>query len=66
MYRPGRLNVVADALSRRDAEEGSTSFEAALCVRSGPSFTFIDNIRRVTSHVNDAKDVRRRFEAGQL
>jgi hypothetical protein len=66
MYRPGRLNVIADALSRRDTEEGSTSFGSALCVRSGPSFTFIDDIRRATSHADDAKDVRRRFEAGEL
>jgi hypothetical protein len=66
MYRPGCLNVVADALSRRDAEEGSTSFGSALCVRSGPSFTFIDDICHATSHADDAKDVRRCFEAGEL
>jgi hypothetical protein len=66
MYHPGCLNVVADAFSRRDTEEGSTSFGSALCVRSGPSFTFIDDIRRATSHADDAKDVCRRFEAGEL
>jgi hypothetical protein len=39
-YRPGSLNVVADALSRRgDAE-------VALEVRSGPSFHLYDELRR--------------------
>jgi len=39
-FRPGRLNVVADALSRRD--------EAAdhLHALSGPSFDLFDNLRR--------------------
>jgi hypothetical protein len=30
------------------------------------SFTFIDDIRRATSHADDAKDVRQRLEAGEL
>jgi hypothetical protein len=47
-YRPGRLNTVAKALSRRDTEEVADDVAAActiLCVRSGPSFAFINDIR---------------------
>jgi hypothetical protein len=40
-YRPGRLNTVADALSRRDADPAEAEGDAKgamLCIRSGPSF----------------------------
>jgi len=39
-FRPGRLNVVADALSRRD--EAADQLHAV----SGPSFDLFDNLRR--------------------
>ena len=39
-YRPGALNVVADALSRRD--EGT----AELSALSAPQFSLFDEIRR--------------------
>jgi hypothetical protein len=39
-FRPGHLNVVADALSRRGDNE------AALEVRSGPMFHLYDDLRR--------------------
>ena len=48
-YRPSRLNNVADALSRRDPDPDSDAISpagAALCIRSGPSFALIDDIRR--------------------
>ncbi|KAK1679514.1 hypothetical protein QYE76_040362 [Lolium multiflorum] len=56
-YRPGRLNTDADALSCRDSEDVTDDVAAAgtiLCMRSGPSFAFIDDIRRATSTVADA------------
>jgi hypothetical protein len=53
-YRPGRLNTVADALSRRDAEaapaEGGTAAAAAATALSGPSFTYLDDVRRAPCH----------------
>lgn len=39
-YRPGRLNTVADALSRRDSEE------LAMHAISTPTFNFYDALRR--------------------
>ena len=67
-YRPGRLNIVADSLSRRDAEgaiEEDSSLGAA-CVLFGPSFAFIDDICRATATAEDAQLLRRRLEAGEL
>jgi len=63
-YRPDRLNIMADALSRRDAElapEDANASGAALCVRSGPSFAFFDDIRRATATSEDAQLLRRRL-----
>jgi hypothetical protein len=61
-YRPGRLNTVADALSRRDADpaaaEGDAEGDAEgamLCIRSGPSFALFDHIRRATTAAPDAQ-----------
>jgi hypothetical protein len=57
-YRPGRLNTVADALSRRDTEDVADDVATAgtvLCIRSGPSFAFIDDIRRATSTATDRR-----------
>jgi hypothetical protein len=51
-YRPGRLNTVADALSRRDAEG------VMLCIRSGPSFALFNHIRRATTTAPDAQLLR--------
>jgi hypothetical protein len=52
-YRLGRLNTVADALSRRDAKEvalpSAVEAGAALYVLSGPSFTLLDAIRAATT-----------------
>ena len=56
-YRPGRLNTVADALSRRDADLDSVTGDSegqALCIRSRPTFGLFDDIRRATATAADA------------
>uniref|UniRef100_A0ACD5Y5K7 Uncharacterized protein n=1 Tax=Avena sativa TaxID=4498 RepID=A0ACD5Y5K7_AVESA len=68
-YRPGRLNTVADALSRRDTEvfagDAATS-GAVLCIRFGPSFALIDDIRQATVTAGDAQGLCQRLDAGEL
>jgi len=67
-YRPGRLNTVADVLSRRDAKDAVEldSSPGAACILSGPSFALIDDIRRATATAEDAQLLRRQLEAGEL
>ncbi|KAE8778879.1 putative polyprotein [Hordeum vulgare] len=68
-YRPGRLNTVADALSRRDTEDVADDVAMAgtiMCIRSGPSFAFIDDIHQATSMAVDAQGLRQRLDAGEL
>jgi hypothetical protein len=68
-YRPGRLNTVADALPRHDTEDVADDVAMAgtvLCIRSGPSFAFIDDIRRATSTAADAQALRGRLDVGEL
>jgi hypothetical protein len=68
-YRPGRLNTVADALSRCDTEDVADDVATAgtvLCIRSGPSFAFIDDIRRATSTAVDAQALCGRLDVGEL
>jgi hypothetical protein len=68
-YRPGLLNTVADALSRRDADHDAAvgaSEGAALCIRSGPTFALFDDIRRATAAAPDAQLLRPRLDAGDL
>jgi hypothetical protein len=68
-YRLGRLNTVADALSRRDTEDVADDVATAgtvMCIRSGPSFAFINDIRRATSTAADAQVLRGRLDAGEL
>jgi hypothetical protein len=45
-YRPGQLNTVADALSRRDVEHAPdvATEIGAMCVRSSPTFAFFDDV----------------------
>ena len=60
---------MADALSHRDAEHGAeegSSVGAAMCARSGPSFAFIDDIRRTTTTATDAQLLLRCLEVGDL
>jgi hypothetical protein len=66
-YRSGLLNTVADALSRRDAEDTP----APLCttvaaVLSGPSFIFLDEICRAVDAAPDAVLLHERLRAGEL
>ena len=42
-YRPGRNNIVADALSRRDMED------AAIFSLSGPTFQVFDQLRQAAA-----------------
>jgi hypothetical protein len=68
-YRTGCLNTMADALSRRDTEgatEEDNSMGAAMCTHSGPSFDFIDDIRRATATAADAQLLLWRIEVGNL
>jgi hypothetical protein len=57
-YRPGRLNTVADALSRRDIEE------AILDVISMPSFQFYHQIRAAISSCPQPSALRNNIVAG--
>jgi len=63
-YRPGRLNTVADALSRRDMEADPAP-HAALAI-SGPTFAFIEAIRAATTTAADAATLRRQLQDGEL
>jgi hypothetical protein len=56
-------------LSRHDTEDVTDDVATAgtvLCIRSRPSFAFIDDIRRVTSTAADAQVLRGRLDAGKL
>ncbi|WVZ93531.1 hypothetical protein U9M48_039502 [Paspalum notatum var. saurae] len=68
-YRPGRLNMVADALSRRDAKhmtlpEGGAG--VAACAISGPSFALLDDIRAAVREAADAQALLRCLQDGDL
>ena len=68
-YRPGRLNTVADALSRRDTDHDAAvgdSEGAALCIRSGPTFALFANNRQATAAAPDAQLLRQQLDAGDL
>ena len=68
-YRPGRLNTVADVLSRRNVEldsEPASGEGAAMCATSGPSFALIDDIHCATEFAADVVLLRQRLEAGTL
>jgi hypothetical protein len=67
-YRPRRLNTVADALSCRDAEHAQdvATELGAMCVRSRPTFAFLDVIRQATARAPDAQEMLRRLGAGEL
>ncbi|KAK1603330.1 hypothetical protein QYE76_016393 [Lolium multiflorum] len=65
----GRLNTVADALSRRDADPDTAegvSEGRLLCIRSGPSFALFDRVRQATASAPDAQLLRQQLDAGEL
>ena len=69
-YRPGRLNTMADALSRRDSEAvapvpSPDALGAAVAV-SGPSFDLLDAIRRATATAPDGQRLLQQLQAGEL
>ena len=54
-YRLGRVNVAADALSRRDyADDDAPRATGAVLAISGPSFAFLEDVRRATTAATDA------------
>jgi hypothetical protein len=66
-YRPGRLNTVANALSRHDSEASLELGDTAAAVAiSGPSFTYIDDVRRTTATAPDATLLQERLRTGEL
>jgi hypothetical protein len=62
-YRPGRLNSVADALSRRNEDASDTP--RALVI-SGPTFAFLDELRAATLQDAEASRLTQRLQAGEL
>jgi hypothetical protein len=62
-YRPGRLNTVADTLSHRDTEHAQDDAAGlgAMCVQSGPTFAFLDDVRRATPQAPEAQDMLQRL-----
>ena len=59
---------MADALSRRDADEPAVTDAGAavLCACSGTSFAFVDDVRRATATAADAQSLWQRLDAGEL
>ena len=64
-YRLGRLNTVADALSRRDVEDSAAS-GAAVHLLSTPTFALLDDIRAATTAAGDAQLLLQRLQDGAL
>jgi hypothetical protein len=58
-YRPGCLRDTEDV-----ADDVATT-GTVLCIRSGPSFAFINDIRWATATAADAQTLRQRLEAGE-
>jgi hypothetical protein len=69
-YRPGRLNTVADELSRRDTEVAAPvdqeGVDAAALALSGPSFALLDDIRRAQEATAEGQQLLARHRAGEL
>ena len=64
-YRPGRLNTVADALSRRDVNVVAAGPSVALAL-SGPTFALLDEVRRATADTPDGRKLLEQLQAGEL
>jgi hypothetical protein len=69
-YRPGRLNIPTNVLSYRDADllqpaAGEPGAAASLAL-SGPSFAFLDDIRRATTMSPDSSRLCQQLQDGTL
>jgi hypothetical protein len=68
-FRPGRLYTVADALSRRDMDATDGLVDASAVVAAallGPSFSYLNDVRRATTTATDALALLERLRAGDL
>ena len=66
-YHPGRLNVAAGALSRQDVESSPIAGgAAAVAALSGPSFAYLDDVRRATAAAPDAVLLLEHLRASEL
>jgi hypothetical protein len=66
-YRPGHLNTVTDAQSRKDAEAAPAAPCAAVTsALSGPSFTFLDEIHQGGAAAPNDVLLQERLHAGEL
>ena len=64
-YHSGKLNTVADALSRRDVEDSAAS-GAAVHLLSTPTFALLDDIRAATAAAGDAQLLLQCLQEGAL
>ncbi|WVZ98182.1 LOW QUALITY PROTEIN: hypothetical protein U9M48_043651, partial [Paspalum notatum var. saurae] len=62
-FKPGHTNVVADALSRRDADSSADSLTCAAL--SGPSFSLFEELRTELENAEDLGDIRAQVLEGQ-
>jgi hypothetical protein len=62
-YRPGRLNSVTDALSRRDEDASDTPRALAI---SGPIFALLNEVRAATLQDAEASRLTQRLQASEL
>jgi hypothetical protein len=66
-YRLGRLNVAVDTLSRRDyADDDAPRATGSVLAISGPSFAFLEDVRRATAAATDTQQLLGRLRAGDL
>jgi hypothetical protein len=59
-FKPGNQNIVADALSRREAEPGT------IMALSAPRFSLFDELRQAATSDPNLTALRARIEAGEL
>jgi hypothetical protein len=65
-YKLGRLNTVADALSRRDSEAAVEDTTMATRAISGPTFSLLDDIRRALAAAPDGQQLLQQLREGVL
>lgn len=66
-YKPGRTNVVVDALSRRDEEVAAVQAKGqALAAVSMPAFDLLDDFRKAADADEELRRLRTRIMAGEL